>query len=188
MTDERVLREGLAQAFRGHPAGEQLWREAESAAAFAARIAKAAGEDPTRALLAALGRDVGKLSWPSWAFERALLPDEDRQFLEGHVFESVRLLERAPGWGEEEAVLRAVRQHHERWDGKGYPQGLRGEEATCLGRIVAVCDALAAMTEGRPWAQRRTLREACDEVGRRAGSQFDPAARGWLDDAVPEGR
>ena len=188
MADERVLREGLAPAFRGHPCGGQLWREAESGAAFAARIARAAGEDPARATLAALGRDVAKLSWPSWAFERALLPDEDRRVLEGHVVESLRLLERAAGWGEEEAVLRAVRQHHERWDGKGYPQGLRGEEATRLGRIVAVCDALAAMTEGRPWAPRRTLREACDEVRRRAGSQFDPAVRDWLDDALPEGR
>ncbi len=111
VADERVLREGLWQAFRSHPSGGRLWREAESAAAFAARIVREAGEDPARATLAALGRDVAKLSWPSWAFERALLPDEDRRFLGGHVVESVRLLERAAGWGEEEAVLRAVGQH-----------------------------------------------------------------------------
>ena len=188
MADERVLGEGLWQAFRSHPIGAELWREAESGAAFAARIARAAGEDPSLASLAALGRDVAKLSWPSWAFERALLPDEDRRFLEGHVVESVRLLERAAGWGEEEAVLRAVGQHHERWDGRGYPQGLRGEEATRLGRIVAVCDALAAMTEGRPWAPRRGLGAACEEVRRQAGTQFDPAVGVWLSGVAPERR
>jgi two-component system, cell cycle response regulator len=69
------------------------------------------------------------------------------------------------------AVL--VRSTHERWDGRGYPDGLVADEIPLGSRIVAVADAYDAMTGDRPYAARRTPQEALDELRRCAGRQFD---------------
>jgi HD-GYP domain-containing protein (c-di-GMP phosphodiesterase class II) len=181
----RVRREELEGGLRlhvlGHPRGGQLWREATAGADFARALAPSAGADPEEAYLAALARDVGKLLWPAWLFERPLRPDEDRRVLHGHVLDGVGVLSRVPGWGGLDGVLAAVGQHHERWDGTGYPGGLRGEEICLLGRVVAVADALAAMTRPRPWAAALSLERARSEVAVHAGSQFDPAAARWVE-------
>jgi cyclic di-GMP phosphodiesterase len=70
--------------------------------------------------------------------------------------------------------LQVVRSHHERWDGRGYPDGLMGEEIPAGARIFAVADALDAMTTDRPYRGRLSWGEAVDEILRAAGSQFDP--------------
>jgi HD-GYP domain-containing protein (c-di-GMP phosphodiesterase class II) len=67
-----------------------------------------------------------------------------------------------------------VLHHHERWDGGGYPQGLAGEAIPEGARIVAVADALDAMTTERPYSPARTLDEAYAEILRGSGKQFDP--------------
>jgi len=67
-----------------------------------------------------------------------------------------------------------IRFHHERFDGKGYPDGLRGEEIPVLARILAVADAYDAMTSNRPYRTRRTHAFALEELRRCAGTQFDP--------------
>lgn len=93
------------------------------------------------------------------------------------------LMRRHPEWGSGmlvdvpglEAVADAVHAHHERWDGSGYPLGLRGERIPLASRIVAVCDAFSAMTTDRPYRAARPGTEALDELRRCAGSQFDPA-------------
>ncbi len=64
--------------------------------------------------------------------------------------------------------------HHERWDGKGYPQGIRGEEIPQLSRIVTIIDAFDAMTEDRPYRKCMTAEEAAEEIRSNAGTQFDP--------------
>ena len=67
-----------------------------------------------------------------------------------------------------------VRSSHERWDGKGYPDRLRGGEIPLGARIIAVCDAFDAMTSMRPYASIRSRQEAIRELLRCAGTQFDP--------------
>jgi HD-GYP domain-containing protein (c-di-GMP phosphodiesterase class II) len=69
-----------------------------------------------------------------------------------------------------------VRSHHERWDGKGYPDNLAGEDIPLLARVVAVADSFDAMTTRRPYNTNhaRTPEEAFAEVTRCAGTQFDP--------------
>jgi HD-GYP domain-containing protein (c-di-GMP phosphodiesterase class II) len=67
-----------------------------------------------------------------------------------------------------------IRCHHERPDGRGYPRGLVGDQIPLEARIVAVVEAYTAMTSHRPYRSVRTHREACDELQRCAGSQFDP--------------
>jgi putative two-component system response regulator len=65
--------------------------------------------------------------------------------------------------------------HHERWDGSGYPHGLRGEEIALAGRIVAVADVFDALTHERPYKQAWPVEAALAEIRCGAGSQFDPA-------------
>jgi HD-GYP domain-containing protein (c-di-GMP phosphodiesterase class II) len=71
-------------------------------------------------------------------------------------------------------VLAAVGNHHERWDGRGYPNAREGEEIPLLGRIMALADALSAMTHDRPYRKGLTLEAAVAEIRTGAGSQFDP--------------
>jgi putative nucleotidyltransferase with HDIG domain len=75
-----------------------------------------------------------------------------------------------------EPALACVLHHHERWDGSGYPEGLRGDAIPRPARILAVADAFDAMTSTRPYRAALAAHEAIDEVGRCSGSQFDPEA------------
>jgi putative two-component system response regulator len=65
--------------------------------------------------------------------------------------------------------------HHERWDGGGYPAGLRGEEIPIVGRIVAVADSFDAITHDRPYRPAAPVEDALAEIDRCSGGQFDPA-------------
>ena len=80
--------------------------------------------------------------------------------------------------------LPIIRHHHERWDGRGYPDGL-AEEAIPIGaRIVAVCDAFDAMTTDRPYRRAMSLPRACDELVKESGKQFDPQCASLLVDIL----
>jgi len=67
-----------------------------------------------------------------------------------------------------------VLEHQERWDGKGYPRGLKGEEISLCARIIAVADAYAAMTANRAYEKSLSEEEATNEIRRCSGTQFDP--------------
>lgn len=71
--------------------------------------------------------------------------------------------------------LQAILQHHERWDGKGYPDGLTGESISLEGRIMAIADSFDAMTSKRPYRAPMSSKEAVQEIKRCAGTQFDPS-------------
>ena len=68
----------------------------------------------------------------------------------------------------------AVLYHHERWDGAGYPSGLKGEEIPLEARIICVADCFSAMTSDRPYSDGMSVEDACEELKRNAGTQFDP--------------
>jgi HD-GYP domain-containing protein (c-di-GMP phosphodiesterase class II) len=72
-----------------------------------------------------------------------------------------------------ENVRAGIPHHHERWDGKGYLEGLEGEEIPLIARILAVADAFSAMTTTRPYRKALDLREALDRLGDAAGTQLD---------------
>jgi putative nucleotidyltransferase with HDIG domain len=76
--------------------------------------------------------------------------------------------------GLSEDIVNLIRYHHERWDGRGYPEGLSGEQIPFLARICAVVDAFDSMLSDRPYGKRKTASEAKLELLRHAGKQFDP--------------
>lgn len=71
-------------------------------------------------------------------------------------------------------IAESILSHHERWDGTGYPQGLKGEEIPLLARIISVLDAYDTMTHGRVYKQKLSQKEAIAEIKRQRGKQFDP--------------
>jgi HD-GYP domain-containing protein (c-di-GMP phosphodiesterase class II) len=72
-------------------------------------------------------------------------------------------------------TLPAIRHHHERWDGRGYPDKLAGEDIPMLGRLMAVADAFSAMTTDRPYRKGMSVSEATSRLREGVGTQFDPA-------------
>ena len=72
-------------------------------------------------------------------------------------------------------LAEAIRHHHERWDGSGYPEGLVGEDIPLLSRMIAIVDAFDAMQRPRSYRQAKSKAEAMEELRLLAGSQFDPA-------------
>ena len=75
---------------------------------------------------------------------------------------------------EDKDILRAVRHHHERYDGTGYPDGLAGKDIPLAARILAVADSYDAIISGRPYRQAQSIEAACTEIRHHLGSQFDP--------------
>jgi HD-GYP domain-containing protein (c-di-GMP phosphodiesterase class II) len=71
-------------------------------------------------------------------------------------------------------IAEDVLHHHERYDGKGYPKGLKGEEIPLISRIITVADAWEAMTSERPYKEAKTRKEAITELKKCSGKQFDP--------------
>lgn len=123
--------------------------------------------------VAALLHDVGKIGVPDRILRKpgALTPEES-EFMDHHsLLGSMMISQHLPDLVE---VREAVLSHHERWDGKGYPRGLRGPDIPLLGRILAVADAYSAMVTDRPYRAALARDEALSELVRGSGIQFDP--------------
>jgi HD-GYP domain-containing protein (c-di-GMP phosphodiesterase class II) len=124
--------------------------------------------------LTALLHDVGKIRIPAEIIGKpGKLTDDEWEVMKTHTIEGERMLEQVGGLLGRVGHL--VRSCHERWDGRGYPDGLAGEEIPLVARIVCACDAYNAMTTDRPYRAARPAAEALAEMEACAGSQFDPA-------------
>ncbi len=121
----------------------------------------------------AILHDVGKISVPDNILVKiGPLSPEEWEVIRRHSVAGARIL--APVARLTRAA-EVVRHHHERWDGTGYPDGLKGEEIPLGARIVAVVDAYTAMIDERTYRKARSPEEAVEELRRHAGTQFDPA-------------
>jgi ribonuclease P protein subunit RPR2 len=118
--------------------------------------------------------DVGKIGIPDQVLRKpASLTLGERRLMEKHTILGQQMLESVAFLGG--ACVEIVRSHHERWDGRGYPDGVGGDEIPLGARVFAVADALDAMTSHRPYRKAQPWRYAMDEIERERGGQFDPA-------------
>ena len=120
----------------------------------------------------ALLHDLGKVAIPDdILLKPGPLTEPEWEVVRRHPTVGSRMVAMAGGL---DHLSPGIRSHHERWDGAGYPDGLRGDAIPVAGRIVAVCDAFHAMTNDRPYRSAMSVDEALDELAACAGSQLDP--------------
>lgn len=116
--------------------------------------------------------DLGKIGIAEELLKKAgRLSETEWETVKSHSEIGARLLSKVRFLG---PALASVRSHHERFDGKGYPDGLRGEQIPLPARIIAVADAFEAMTSDRPYRAGLSSEEARDQIVANAGTQFDP--------------
>ena len=142
------------------------------------QLGLAMGMTPTEAETlrnASLLHDVGKIGVPdAILLQPGELSDEDREVMRRHTTVGAKIVS-----GSNSPVMQMAEQialtHHERWDGRGYPQGLAGEEIPLPGRICAVCDVFDALLSERPYKEPWPYPDAIAELRRERGHHFDPA-------------
>lgn len=142
---------------------------------IAVRIAEAHGlraQEIDRIELAARVHDLGKIGISDAILNKpGRLEDHEWELMKAHPVIGEQLLKPYRQFRHESQI---VRSHHERWDGRGYPDGLRGHEMPIGARIIAVADAYDAMTSDRPYRKALSHEVAVDEIRKGALSQFDP--------------
>lgn len=136
--------------------------------------------------IAALLHDVGKLGVEAFILAKpATLDEKEMAAVRYHPLLGVRILESVQQLTD---IIPFIRHHHERFDGSGYPDGLRGEDIPLEARILSVADAYEAITSHRPYRRARTPQEALEEIRKGAGSQFDPRVVEAFECALADGQ
>jgi len=149
-------------------------KHAERVAAYGLRLAHAAGiEVDPQVEFGFLLHDVGKVAVPdAILFKPGPLTPEERALMVMHPRIGNEILRHIDFLDDAKAV---VLHHHERWDGRGYPEGLAGEDIPVQARVFAVADALDALTTDRPYREACGWTDARRAIRAEAGTQFDPA-------------
>ncbi|MCF4152371.1 HD-GYP domain-containing protein [Dethiosulfovibrio sp. F2B] len=147
----------------------------KSVANLCRRTAEAIGlskEEITRLYWAGLLHDIGKLAIPREIIMKpGPLSEEEYSIVKRHSEAGASAVTKSKTLSD---MAEPIRYHHERWDGKGYPEGLRGANIPLLARIISVCDVYDSITDDRPYRKRLTPEEASLEMERSAGTQLDP--------------
>lgn len=121
---------------------------------------------------AGLLHDIGKISIPESVLgKNGKLTDEEYEIIKGHVNNSIDMIRHLPSM---DYLIPAVVGHHERWDGRGYPRGIKGTEIPLSARCLAVADAFDAMTTDRPYRKGLSVDYAVDQLEKGCGTEFDP--------------
>jgi HD-GYP domain-containing protein (c-di-GMP phosphodiesterase class II) len=144
-------------------------------AAYGEKIANSLGLSPRERLMlfvAASFHDIGYLSTPEYILRKpSVLAEDEMEEVRIHPLRGAEMFGTEPALAE---IARAVRHHHERFDGSGYPEGLRGEEIPLFSRIILVAETYEAMTHHRPYRRALSAEEATRRLQESAGSQLDP--------------
>jgi HD-GYP domain-containing protein (c-di-GMP phosphodiesterase class II) len=186
IADERMYANKRSRSTARSQAGEVLLRtmhakqpeldeHSSNVAELATRVARRVGlgaEALDEIARAAELHDIGKVGIPDAILNKpSRLTDGEWEFIYQHTILGERILHGAPAL---RPVARLVRASHERWDGTGYPDRLRGDTIPLGARIIAVCDAYEAMTATRAYRAAVSHEKACQELRSSAGTQFDP--------------
>lgn len=150
-------------------------RHSEDVLDYSLQIARGLGldeEEQQVVAVAALLHDVGKIGVPNAILRKpGRLTEEEFEAVKKHPMMGAVIVGAVPGF---EPTLDAIRYHHERWDGKGYPDGLCGEETPLIARLMAVADSFSAMTMDRPYRAGIDKQVALKILETGAGTQWDP--------------
>ena len=164
----------LVADFRDDNTHEHTERVAHLAALLGGQIGLASRAVALIRMAAPL-HDIGKVAVPdSILLKPDHLTPEEYEVVKTHAAVGARIL----AGGESELVVtaeRIARTHHERWDGTGYPTGLRGDAIPLAGRLTAVADVFDVLVHERPYKEEWSPQEAAEEIRRGSGTQFDPA-------------
>jgi two-component system cell cycle response regulator len=158
-----------------HEREPELERHLDGVACLAATFGRQVsldGEERDVLVRAAELHDIGKIAIPDEVLHKeGDLTADEWKLMRKHPLIGQRVLEAAPALGE---VAKLVRSTHERWDGSGYPDSLAGRDIPLGSRVILICDAYNAITEGRPFRAARSNEQALAELAAGAGTQFDP--------------
>ena len=131
------------------------------------------GNELNELRLLAVLHDIGKISIPdSIIFKPGKLTSKEWEIIKKHPEIGYRVARSSPDLIQ---IAKGILYHHERWDGKGYPEGLKGNKIPLISRIVAIVDAYDAMTNDRPYRKAMSKKKALGEIERESGAQFDPS-------------
>ncbi|HEX9286573.1 MAG TPA: HD domain-containing phosphohydrolase [Thermoanaerobaculia bacterium] len=148
----------------------------ERVARYASLVAREMGlssEDVRRARLSALLHDVGKIGIDDRILRKpTALTEEEFEIMKSHPVKGAAIMEAIPQLRD---VIPGMKHHHERWEGGGYPEGLRGEDIPLQARIVSVADTFDAMTTTRPYQRAMDIRFVFQRLRDLAGNRFDPS-------------
>ncbi len=134
---------------------------------------------------AGLLHDIGKVGIPESVLSKpGFLSNEEYEIMQGHVVQSINIIKHIPNLID---TVPVVISHHERYDGKGYPRGIKGENIPILGRVICIADSFDAMTTDRPYRKGLSLEQAVYELRKNAGTQFDPNLVDVFIDMVTKG-
>jgi putative nucleotidyltransferase with HDIG domain len=154
-------------------------KHAERVAAYGLLIARASGSrlaDDPQIEFGFLLHDVGKVAIPdAILFKPQPLTAAERAIMERHAIIGWEILRDIEFLGEAKQV---VRNHHERWDGRGYPDGLSGEDIPLAARVFCVADTFDALTTTRPYRMALSIADARAIIEAESGAQFDPSIAG----------
>jgi HD-GYP domain-containing protein (c-di-GMP phosphodiesterase class II) len=184
MLKAMALQEGIKATFQGMIVSFTFLMElkmpymaghSERVALLSDLLSEALGwskEKRTNLYAAALMHDVGMLALPDSiiGFE-GKFNDEQRKMMMRHTIIGEKMVEQGR---HAEEIRKVIRSHHERWDGKGYPDGLREDEIPIEARIVAIADTMDALTARRPYRSPLSEEQALRVIEDNAGTQFDP--------------
>ncbi|MGQ9896426.1 MAG: HD domain-containing phosphohydrolase [Acidobacteriota bacterium] len=170
---EIVRRLGRAAEYRDNVTGLHVIRMSH----YCAELARAIGWDDEACemlLHASPMHDIGKIGIPDRILlKEGKLTPEEWEVMKSHATIGAELLSGSNSPLMQMAMEIAL-SHHEKWDGSGYPNGLKGEEIPIVGRIVALCDVFDALTTERPYKQAWLVEEVIAEIDRQSGRHFDP--------------
>jgi putative nucleotidyltransferase with HDIG domain len=170
----RLIADGLDAALRARAAA--VHASTAMVTELATRVSREYGLEGGHTLveLSARLRDVGMLSLPdALVLETGPLPPADWELINTHPARGAELLETLEPLA---AIAPIVRSHHERWDGGGYPDGLRADDIPLASRVISVCDAFVSMARDRPHRKGLGIEVALERVVDESGRQFDAEA------------
>ncbi len=166
--------------------GQHIRRVAETSRLLASYVPSLSEEDINTIFLASPMHDIGKITIPKDILHKAAkLSPAEMSEMRQHALRGFEMLNRSKRRLTTAAAIIA-REHHEKWDGSGYPRGLKGEEIHIFGRIVALADVFDALTHKRQYKKAWPVEKAVDYIKAHSGTHFDPTLVGIFVAHLPE--